>query len=170
MRRGGWKAAVTTQRSDEPRVADQACSGTFALTRATPTDALRRAELASVELAAAVDAAAEAAAARIARRLCFGDSSPPANRSAGGGGAEAGAAVSERRRLGGGGGGRELLSPPAGEAGEAWGLAHSLPRVLAVVLPEMSAAAAAQRELLCAAAAAGLLLFGVAISVLLCMV
>ncbi|EOD41354.1 hypothetical protein EMIHUDRAFT_433331 [Emiliania huxleyi CCMP1516] len=41
--------------------------------------------------------------------------------------------------------------------------------MLAVVLPEMSAAAAAQRELLCAAAAAGLLLFGVAISVLLCM-
>jgi hypothetical protein len=154
----------------------EACGGHFDRARAIARGRLRSQVAAGAELAEAVDAAAVAAASRVASRLCFGDAHPGNASGAGAVGdavrwpaaepsaqavahGPAGSSPSLGRRV--------LLAEEEGL--RRWGLAYDLPLVLSEHLPRLRQEAAAQVRLVWAVVTAGLLVFGLAVSVLLCM-
>jgi hypothetical protein len=154
----------------------EACGGRFERARTVARGALRSRMMSGAELAEAVDTAVVAAASRVAARLCFGDAHP-------GNGSDVGAAGYVGIRSG--------AEPPStvsaqGEADsevlqahrvllaedeqpERWGLAYDLSLVLSEQLPRLRLEAARQVRLVWAVVTAGLLVFGLAVSVLLCM-
>lgn len=153
----------------------EACEGHFERARAVARGPLRSQVMAAAELAEAVDMAVVAAATRVAARLCFGDAHPgnasdvgPARYALARSAAEPPARTSAQGEADGGLAPAHRLLLAEGEL-QRWGLAYDLPLVLSEQLPRLRQEAARQMRLVWAVVTAGLLVFGLAVSVLLCM-
>lgn len=132
----------------------EACDGHFELSRAHIHDQSLREEMDDAELADTMDKAARAAVSRITASLCFGTSRDVAGL--------VGVASKNFSAPG-------FANLPVSTQPLHRGLAHDIPLLLSAHVPRLRREAARQVGIVLAVATAGLLVFGVAMSVILCM-